>query len=319
MLPPEAASVTRVRRWASAQTAPLGPAVASTVELVVSELVTNSVLHAGTDIVVEIHRFPDRIRVDVADRSGVRPVIRDFDADAATGRGLSLLQRVVDEWGVEQIPGGKVVWFELPVDVPEPSRAAPGDGPLVGSPRFDLGGWPELPRPAPPARSDGRAGLLDVHLRAIPIAVMRVATEEHQALVRELRLILDRHPDDRGSLASRVLEALDDLTAHLAAARRDAPDLLSLAARQGRPVVDLHLRVPDGIGELSARCDALLDEADRSCRSADLLTMPASPASAALRRWMLAELAGQAKGAAPTPFPVPPVAGRTVATRLRPT
>ena len=93
--------------------------------LLVSELVTNSVLHARTALAVEVERTAQVVRVVVRDGSRRRPRQRRHDVTAATGRGLGLLNAVAWRWGCDDAPPpyAKAVWFELPVDrvlLPQP-------------------------------------------------------------------------------------------------------------------------------------------------------------------------------------------------------
>lgn len=93
--------------------------------LLVSELVTNSVLHARTDLSVEMQRTAQVVRVVVRDGSRRRPQQRSREVTAATGRGLGLLDAVAWRWGCDNAaaPYAKAVWFELPVDrvlLPQP-------------------------------------------------------------------------------------------------------------------------------------------------------------------------------------------------------
>ncbi len=81
--------------------------------LLVSELVTNSVLHAGTPIRVVIRMSDDRLRVEVHDNSVRLPTRKHYSAFSATGRGLMLVERMAKDWGVVDRHGGKAVWFEL--------------------------------------------------------------------------------------------------------------------------------------------------------------------------------------------------------------
>jgi anti-sigma regulatory factor (Ser/Thr protein kinase) len=81
--------------------------------LLVSELVTNAVLHARTDIELVVRLHPRGVRVEVHDGSPAAPVVRRYDDDAMTGRGLALVDELARRWGVERTPGGKAVWFEL--------------------------------------------------------------------------------------------------------------------------------------------------------------------------------------------------------------
>ncbi len=107
--------------------------------LLTSELVTNAVVHAGTDAEVTVDRFGDTLEVSVLDRYAERAlptVVRTVDADSEGGRGLFLIREVARHWGVEYRPDGKRVWFRLgstpdgeaagPVEVP----AGPGERPL---------------------------------------------------------------------------------------------------------------------------------------------------------------------------------------------
>jgi anti-sigma regulatory factor (Ser/Thr protein kinase) len=81
--------------------------------LLVTELVTNAVLHAGTDIVVAIDRKPGRVVVRVCDDSEAPLVRREHEPTAATGRGLWLVDRLATSWGVNEVPKGKEVWCEI--------------------------------------------------------------------------------------------------------------------------------------------------------------------------------------------------------------
>jgi anti-sigma regulatory factor (Ser/Thr protein kinase) len=90
-------------------------AAAANAALLVSELVTNAVLHARTEFTVEITFVRDAVRVAVLDRSSVVPAIRTFSAMAGSGRGLHLVDTMATRWGVDDAADGKAVWFEVPV------------------------------------------------------------------------------------------------------------------------------------------------------------------------------------------------------------
>lgn len=83
--------------------------------LLVSEVVTNSVVHGGPPIVVAVDcENTTGLRVRVRDGSHDLPKARDADVWAEGGRGLGLVDRLSDDWGVEPEPGdGKQVWFVL--------------------------------------------------------------------------------------------------------------------------------------------------------------------------------------------------------------
>jgi len=88
--------------------------VVDIVELMVSELATNCVRYVESDITVTIERTADRVRVDVSDtgRGGIE--MKDPDPADPTGRGLRIVDRLSDSWGVDEAPGaGNSVWFTL--------------------------------------------------------------------------------------------------------------------------------------------------------------------------------------------------------------
>jgi KaiC/GvpD/RAD55 family RecA-like ATPase len=85
------------------------------VQLVVSELATNAVLHAGTPFSVSVSSDGLVMRISVSDWSTQRPVMRDGSPTALSGRGLRLVAAVSSRWGVEKDPDGKTVWAELPL------------------------------------------------------------------------------------------------------------------------------------------------------------------------------------------------------------
>ncbi len=85
----------------------------STVELLVSELVTNAVLHASSAPVLDIHLGADRVRIEVRDADPTMPQRRVPDEGSPGGRGLLLLDRLASRWGAEPDDDGKVVWVEF--------------------------------------------------------------------------------------------------------------------------------------------------------------------------------------------------------------
>jgi signal transduction histidine kinase len=98
--------------------------------LLVSEVVTNAVMHARTDLAVELERRADVVRVTVSDGSPRQPHRRRHGLSAGTGRGLALVATLASDWGsaAGADPWQKDVWFELPLDA---SRLAdPGEAAL---------------------------------------------------------------------------------------------------------------------------------------------------------------------------------------------
>jgi hypothetical protein len=107
--------------------------LSDTAELLVSELITNAVKHAGgvvdpPDDLNELSgRIPpvilslsvrDSLVVQVWDVSGTPPVRRAAADDDVSGRGLELVDLLSKEWGCEVLTtGGKIIWFALELDV----------------------------------------------------------------------------------------------------------------------------------------------------------------------------------------------------------
>lgn len=112
-LPPDTQSPWRARRFVAETLGDATPTVAEVVSLLVSEIVTNAVLHARTEVHVSIEHGEDMVRVEVADECVSGPSMRPVTRQAATGRGLQLVEQLADRWGTEPRDGGKVVWFEL--------------------------------------------------------------------------------------------------------------------------------------------------------------------------------------------------------------
>lgn len=84
------------------------------VGLLTSELVTNAILHAHSEIELSVSMMPDAIRIDVLDHSAEMPSPRTAAEEDTSGRGLGLVEALATAWGVDERPGGKSVWFELP-------------------------------------------------------------------------------------------------------------------------------------------------------------------------------------------------------------
>lgn len=92
-----------------------------TVELLVSELVTNAVIHARSDVEVSVQLLADRVRIEVADESpeGIRR--REPAPEATSGRGISIVESMSLAWGVTARRAGKAVWFEVARPVHRPA------------------------------------------------------------------------------------------------------------------------------------------------------------------------------------------------------
>ncbi|MEU1279744.1 SpoIIE family protein phosphatase [Streptomyces sp. NPDC005805] len=97
---------------------------ADEIELAADELITNALMHTdgGAVVTARVLSGPGRrLRVEVEDRSSALPRRRDAGESGVSGRGLMLVDRISDAWGVESRGSGKCVWCEFAI----PDREAP--------------------------------------------------------------------------------------------------------------------------------------------------------------------------------------------------
>ncbi|MET9445747.1 ATP-binding protein [Streptomyces cinerochromogenes] len=137
---PDPAEVGRARRWARSRLAGSGitadEPLAETLILLVSELVTNAVVHTGRPAVLRLclpapgaeNRASATVRVEVADGSSRAPVPRCAGSDATGGRGLALVDCLADRWGWSPEGAGKNIWCELDRCSPPRESAATAYG-----------------------------------------------------------------------------------------------------------------------------------------------------------------------------------------------
>ncbi|MFE1798472.1 MULTISPECIES: ATP-binding protein [unclassified Streptomyces] len=130
---PDPAEVGRARRWARSRLAGSGieadEPLAETLILLVSELVTNAVVHTGRPAVLRLF-MPDAasaptageravgevvatVRLEVVDASTRAPRPRCADGDDTNGRGLALVDGLADRWGWSAEGAGKRIWCEV--------------------------------------------------------------------------------------------------------------------------------------------------------------------------------------------------------------
>ncbi|WP_338059194.1 ATP-binding protein [Streptomyces malaysiense] len=117
--------------------------------LVISELVTNAIVHTvSTRVVCELYDRDDLVRIAVRDEGCApgEPHPSPQRPDEEHGRGLLLVEALCRSWGAQEQGSGLLVWAEL-----ERRDAAPGHA----EPRDDLGWGAARPKPERPDGSDG--------------------------------------------------------------------------------------------------------------------------------------------------------------------
>ncbi|RDS63336.1 serine/threonine protein phosphatase [Streptomyces sp. M7] len=112
-LDPEDAAPGRARRLARGALSGWGmEELTDSVELLVSEIVTNAVRYASRPVTLRLLRT-DVLRCEVGDDVPQLPRLRQARATDEDGRGLYLVNRLARRWGATRLSTGKVVWFEL--------------------------------------------------------------------------------------------------------------------------------------------------------------------------------------------------------------
>lgn len=293
-LSPEPASVSAARRVVRERLGAAGlEQLTDDAALAASELVANAVLHARTEIALRVATSPTGVRISVEDRNRQLPSPAPMGPTASSGRGLALLQALAEDWGVQVLPGGKVVWFALS------TAARPEAADL--SPEALLGLWADTaPPPASPAPTAVRVVLPDM-----PVQRMVAAKRRVEDLVRDLRLVLigrscsttDGGPaDDELALARRLDAAAADFDAGRVQLRTQA----IAAAARGLDRATLEVLLPVEALSAAQRYRAALDEADELSRSSRLLLAGGLAEHADLRRSYLDAIVTQLQAALTT-------------------
>lgn len=291
LLPPRTTSPGRARRFVegSLEGVELQEA-ATTAALLVSELVTNAVLHAGTGVEVEVRVQQRRVRIGVSDGAGVRerPHTRPQPGMTTVGRGTQLLEELAHGWGTEsRTGGGKTVWFEL-CDDGRPQTAGSVESSTVGAAASGL------------ARDGAR---VEVELVDMPVPAARRALDHHDELLRELALV-SLNGGGAPRLSDRLLVLAERVRTQFAPLLRPLRQELVVAAARGDRDCRLTVTLPAELRAATVDFAALHAEAEGLARQGHLLTLVPDHEAACLRSWILGQLASQIGGAAPVAYQV---------------
>lgn len=271
-------------------------ALSADAELLVTELVSNAVMHARTAVTLRVEVLAWKVRVEVEDGSPQLPAWSPSDTEALSGRGLTLVNAMSDSWGARALHGaGKVVWFELGQGQPEPGT--------MGTPEQLLAQWAQL--------DDDNAELVSGHgtpddpvIKVVladvePLALLAVR-DHSDDLVRDCQLLLMDYEsrstghviDPKVVAVARRLDAAAEEFADARAQLRAAP-LRQLASERGRATADVSLHLPRSSGAAAQRYGLALDEAEGLAGAGRMLSGPSSDAQRLLRHWYLREIREQ--------------------------
>ncbi|MCU1588421.1 MAG: hypothetical protein JWN31_1914, partial [Frankiales bacterium] len=287
LLPVDPVAVPQARTFVAGELTGVAADVVEDAKLVVTELVTNALLHGNAPLTLRVLPSAAEVRVEVQDGSRVLPVLPLQNLEAMTGRGLGLVAALSESWGVEPVPGGKVVWAALS---PEgPSRPADQAAPEIDIDAL-LDSWPD---DEPDAET-----LYTVRLGAVPTSLLLAAKSHIDNVVREFELVKTEH--EREGIASNGVPArlIESVTRSFASARADIKRQAVEAASRGAAETDLVLRQPARSADAGEEYLAALDEADRYARAARLLTLEAPPLHQLFRRWYVQSLVNQIRAQA---------------------
>jgi PAS domain S-box-containing protein len=283
-LPPRASSVAEARRMIRECLRDAGREdLVETAELLVSEIVTNALVHAGTPIDVAFSFLDGGLRVEVSDGSPHAPARRGYGPNAGTGRGLMLLEELVDEWGVVAEDPGKTVWFQLASTSDADDRS-----------------------PGPAGTSRPAGDTLNVELVDVPLLLHEAWRQHAESLLREYLLAsldLDS-PEDPIAVHSEASDAIALLAEHIPPSGvGEDPARVMVDATEPlvtEPRVDV--AVPVGsVGHFST-LEQAIDTALGMVEDGMLLTPPTQPEVQGLREWLCGQVLGQSRGESPAPW-----------------
>jgi serine phosphatase RsbU (regulator of sigma subunit)/anti-sigma regulatory factor (Ser/Thr protein kinase) len=285
-------AVPRARRFTTSSLTGVPAALAEDSELLVTELVTNAVLHGAPPVTLRLIRDGEAVRVEVWDGGRAVPIRALGSTEAMTGRGLSLVAALANNWGVDRsTDGGKLVWAEV--------RAGGSTAGAV-EPEIDIDGLLAAWRDETPAEPT-----YTVRLGSVPTDLLIAAKGHIDNVVRELTLARGEAAASGGRLPAPMAALVRTVTTDFAAARGEIKRQALEAAARGDAVTHLVLTLPVEAAAAGERYLAALDEADRYARAARLLTLAPPSTHRVFRRWYVQSLVDQLKALARGEKPPP--------------
>ncbi|MEV4340624.1 SpoIIE family protein phosphatase [Streptomyces sp. NPDC049590] len=286
--PPETRSAPLARRFVRSALQGVAPEVVDTAELLTSELVTNAVLHARTEVEVRVGSHEGQVRVRVGDDRPDRPLVpRDPRPYAGVGRGLAVVEELASSHGAHIWEGHKTVWFELWPKAPAPPTS----------------GWESVP-------TRGRTAV--VTLVDMPYIVFRAAQQHGDELLREL--MLTTRVEERAGVSVPELLVAGDVANVINACVSSALE----ETVTGGATVTLDVAFPLDAAPAVDTLRHVLEQGDAAAQLGSLLILPAAPHVRSHYQWVLDQLVTQLSGGPPTAWTLLPGVSDAASVELAP-
>lgn len=274
--------VSRARADVVRQAKELGMAgLADDAALVVSELVTNALLHGGGCTGVDTVPIDDGVRIEVRDGSSLPPLLGRPSDESLTGRGLRLVASVSARWGADAEPGGgKVVWAEITTEKRVTTSGDADDLLAMWGDDWDL--------------ADDGVRRFHVELGDVPTELLLAAKSHVDNVVREFTLAsAGARSGQTADVPPRLRQLLGAVVDRFAEARLAIKRQALAAAERGDTRTMLVLDLPASAADAAEEYVRALDEVDSYSRAQRLLTIETPPQHRVFRRWYIDELVRQ--------------------------
>ncbi len=253
--------------------------VADSAQLLVSEVVTNAIVHARSDVGLTVSVSGGEVRVEVSDHSPHVPAPRAHDHSAITGRGLELVSALADSFGVRIVDDtGKVVWFTVGGQGQERNNEEHG---------------------ATRASIELRRATTEVLLLGVPVVLFRAWEQHAAALLRESLWV---HLASDTQAAEQEIDEIAAVNEALAVLGEQAARAIDDTSDDVSRTLDLAVAIPLDVVPRFALLPATLNRALDLAAAGKLLTPTSQPEVVALRNWLCDEVVRQGTGLSPSPW-----------------
>jgi hypothetical protein len=261
--------------------------LADDVATLVSELVSNAVIHARTPMRLTVEAAGAGVRVELADESPAMPHFAGADLHAISGRGLLIIDRISSRWGVQRLPlGGKAVWVEIDEPATEHSTEM-GEEELLALWVDDAEGTDESPSDtAVPVRID------------IAVEALVESRHETDSQIRDMQLLglsaeSAHSPTTIAPELIALAQRLERAFVDFSDARRQIQQQALAAQRSGLVTMTLELHLEQDAGPAAQRFLEALETADALTAAGVLLVPPSTQATRDVRRYYVESIIGQ--------------------------